>query len=249
MGTATGEIRSLAEFREIVLDGFGSVHFTQGPASTLAIKGDPDPARAPHAQVRDGVLYLGTGHSSGKFQILIRKHPLVFRVTGPYLDRITIKGVARATVAGLHAPRLNVEVDGAGDIRLQDLELEELRVRIGGAGKLDATGSADRQEIEITGTGSFSGTDLVGQRAAVSINGAGKANVNATDSLQISIGGVGSVTYLGDPVIQQSVGGLGRVKRAADTAPSAPLHVQPSPPPPPAAGSNGPDDLPIRRAT
>lgn len=214
MGTATGEIRSLAEFREIVLDGFGSVHFSQGPASTLGIEGDPDAAHAPDAEVRNGVLYLGTGHSSGKFQIVIRKHPLVFRVTGPHLDGITIKGAARATVTGLRTPNLDVMVEGAGDIHLQDIALEHLRVRIGGAGKLDATGTAQRQEIEITGAGSFAGADLIGTRATVTINGAGKAKVNATDSLHISIGGVGSVTYLGDPSVQQNVGGLGRVKRA-----------------------------------
>ncbi len=225
MDASTGPGRSPAEFREIVLDGFGSVHFQQSSVTSISVEGQAGSALPPGAEIRNGVLYIDSSGASNSFVFF--RHPAKYRVTGPHLERLTIEGAAKATVTGLHDRRLTVAVEGAGSVTLSGVALETLVVRIGGAGKISATGSAASQDIEISGTGSFNGDELPGQRAEVNIQGAGRARINVRDSLDVSIGGVGNVTYLGDPAVRQQIAGLGRVKRA-DGAPPPP----PPPPPP-----------------
>lgn len=221
-GTENTSANQTPAFRAIELDGIGTVEFRQGPEYSVTIDDGPhhgvnitigdEPESLFGASVRDGVLRLESGIGKGK--IVIRSNPPAFRVTGPHLERITIKGAAKAKILSLTSEALAVSVDGAGDILLTDLHLNRLHVRIGGAGKLSAIGKAREQEIEITGAGSYSGEHLLGSMGKISINGAGKATVSVADQLQIAIGGVGAVTYFGNPAIEQKVGGLGRVRRA-----------------------------------
>jgi hypothetical protein len=212
MASTTTEERPIGEFQAISLDGVGVVEYTQDDATTLKIEAEPEAMALISTEVVDGVLRIQTQLLTVKAIHL--KHPPVYTVTGPTLNALDLRGAGRAKIGRLKADQLVVTVDGVGDVRMTNQTLGTCRIKIAGAGHIQAAGIATVQEISITGTGSFSGDQFVGETAKVNIAGAGRAKVHATQDLAVDIGGVGSVTYVGDPRITPNVGGLGRVKKA-----------------------------------
>jgi putative autotransporter adhesin-like protein len=212
MASTTTEERQVGEFQAVSLDGVGVINFVQEDATSLKIEAEPEALPLITTEVKDGTLHIQTQLLTPK--VIHLKHPPVYTITSPTLNALDLRGAGRAKIGHLKADQLVITVDGAGDIRLTNQTLGACRIRIAGAGNVQAAGIATVQEIDITGTGNFSGDQFVGETVKVNIAGAGRAKVHATQDLAVDIGGVGSVTYIGDPRITPNVGGLGRVKRA-----------------------------------
>lgn len=212
MASTVTEERPVGDFHAISLDGIGSINYIQDDTTSLTIEAEPDAMALITTEVSDGTLHIQTKLLSVKAISL--KHPPTYSITSPNLEELDLRGAGRAKIGRLKADQLVVNVDGAGDVRLSNQTLGTCRIKISGAGNIQAAGIATVQEIAITGTGNFSGEQFVGETAKVNIAGAGRAKVHATQDLAVDIGGVGSVTYVGDPQITPNVGGLGRVKRA-----------------------------------
>ncbi len=205
--------QSIPPFQAIVLDGVGTVVFTQSADGSFSVSEDSQ-SDLLGVDVRDGTLYIGTGSRKGTIRIVNFKTLPDVRVSAPSLERLSISGAGKADISSLKTGHLEVSVDGAGAIRLGSVELDSCDVSIGGAGSVSGNGKAREQSISIVGTGNFSGDGLVGEAVSVSIAGAGRAKVHATRILTAEIGGVGQISYVGDPQVQSRITGLGRIKRA-----------------------------------
>jgi len=203
--------RTLPPFHAIVLDGVGSVVFTQSADATWSVTGN-DGQEMLDVDVREQTLHIDM--ASRTMRIVNFRTVPNLRVSAPDLTSLTISGAGKAEVTQLTTGHLEVSVDGAGTIRLGNVALDSCDVTIGGAGTVSATGTAREQSISIVGTGNFSGDTLVGETVNVNIAGAGRAKVHATRELVAEIGGVGQISYLGDPSVRSRVTGLGRIKRA-----------------------------------
>jgi hypothetical protein len=204
---------SVPPFTAIVLDGVGTVVFTQNTDGSYSIS-EGEHTEMLGSDVRNGTLYIGKGKTRGSFRIVNFKAMPDVRVSAPSLERLSISGAGKADISNLRTGHLEVAVDGAGSIRMGSVELDSCEVTIGGAGSVSANGTAREQSISIVGTGNFSGDQLVGQTVSVNIAGAGRAKVHATRELEAEIGGVGQISYVGDPSVRSRVTGLGRIKRA-----------------------------------
>jgi hypothetical protein len=112
----------------------------------------------------------------------------------------------------LKTKALESTLDGAGSIKLLDLQLDSLDARLSGVGSMQASGTAKTLTVQVDGVGSFDGEKLKTQDATVSLNGLGNANVWADDTLTASVNGLGSVNYSGSAEVTKSVNGLGTVK-------------------------------------
>lgn len=108
----------------------------------------------------------------------------------------------------------SVEIRGAGDITIEDLDGDELAIEIQGAGDIEIDGEVEHLELEIDGAGDIDARELKARHAVVEVNGAGDVKVHATESCDVTINGVGDVDVWGQPeTFHKTVHGIGDVDR------------------------------------
>jgi hypothetical protein len=109
-------------------------------------------------------------------------------------------------------------VQGSGDMILEGLDEERVRISIAGSGSVRATGRVDRVELSIAGSGDADLGGLSAEDVKVSIAGSGDAIVAPEDRLEVSIAGSGDVRLMTDPEdVTSSVFGSGRIIGPART--------------------------------
>ena len=119
---------------------------------------------------------------------------------------------------GLETGDLTVDISGAGNLSIKNLQADSVDASMSGLGNLELSGKADRQSVSLSGAGNYDGGDLESGSADVRLSGLGNATVWATESLNASISGAGSIGYYGDPDVDENVSGLGDVTRRQQIA-------------------------------
>ena len=113
-----------------------------------------------------------------------------------------------------------LDVTGAGKLRFNGFEQDEMDIKLTGAVKADGEVDAKTLNIELTGasfldisgSGKFMDADIVGasglraygyevEHCIVEAHGASSAKVNVTDILEINKGIASSVTHKGNPEV------------------------------------------------
>ena len=110
-------------------------------------------------------------------------------------------------------PELQIDYDGGGNLRANDLDAGFTRVSSEGVGNITLGGKADRVEIRSEGVGNVNASKLVSRSATVSSEGVGNVSCHASEYLKVRSDGIGSVTYYGKPgEADLSKNGIGRIK-------------------------------------
>lgn len=188
-GNVITENRELSGFTAVTLDGVGRLEIDQTGTESVGITAD------------DNILPYITTIVRGQELVISIEENTTFSVVTDLVYNVTVQ-----TIEGL-------ELNGAGEIDVTNLDGESWTVKLDGGGSITVSGEVTRQEVELNGLGIYNAEDLVSQVALVEQNGAGSAVVNVTDTLDVTIDGVGSVEYIGDPTVTQELNGLGSVRK------------------------------------
>ena len=197
-----------------------------GSSSNSTTEGSGVPA----AQARD-VAAFNSVELAGSNNLLIRvgeKQSIVVRADDNLLDRVTTevqsgKLVIANTPGGLEAktpmgvevsvPTLNaLMLTGSGNIVVNGIETESLKVTLPGSGTLTGSGTATRLEVTVGGSGTVQFTRLVANDVRAVVSGSGSIFITATKSLDASVSGSGAILYAGNPQdVTRSVTGTGAI--------------------------------------
>lgn len=104
------------------------------------------------------------------------------------------------------------QIHGSGDIELNDLELDELTLKVFGSGDIKADGEVGGLIAQINGSGDMDLASLEAQTADVKINGSGSLEINAEETLRARISGSGDISYRGSPTVDSKVSGSGDIE-------------------------------------
>ncbi|AFN75709.1 Hypothetical protein MROS_2479 [Melioribacter roseus P3M-2] len=112
-------------------------------------------------------------------------------------------------------PELNyIECSGANNMRVYNIETEDLDVELSGAGNIVMDGNVKTLHAEISGAGNIDAKSLKAENVYISVSGAASASVYASKYLNASVSGVGSIDYYGDPEkTKTNVSGIGSISR------------------------------------
>jgi hypothetical protein len=144
-----------------------------------------------------------TESSGGLLQINVRDRGIVIG-SDPLGD-----AQVEVTAAALEA----VQVEGSGDVLLDDLDARELELDLEGAADLEATGTVDDLTATIQGAGDADLSQLTVRTATVEAQGAADVALNVSEQLDVTVQGAGDVTYRGDPQVRSEVEGAGDLRR------------------------------------
>ncbi|MGH8559428.1 MAG: head GIN domain-containing protein [Methylococcales bacterium] len=172
-GVLGREHRTVGDFHEVVIHGGLDVDFTRDDDVSVSLSGDDNLLKVITTDVKLGVLHIGSKESYET------KIPLLATLTAPSLSAL--------------------EINGSGDVKLNDLKEKTLTLNLNGSGDVQADGSTDELSVRISGAGNMDAKQLTSDNAVIQIVGSGDMEVNVKDSLDVSIIGSGNVTYYGNP--------------------------------------------------
>ena len=192
-GTTTGsgdtatQVRSLAPFSRVDLDGDNNVVVRVGPRQSVIVHADRNLLARVTTRVRAGRLVIGT--TPGDFGA---RSPTYVEVRLPSLVGLTLRGNGNINVTGIDSARLAVALPGNGNIA--------------------ATGTADKLDVALGGEGTVRLQELIAGDAQAVLGGSGAIMLTATHRLAATISGEGTVLYGGDPPrVTQRVTGTGTI--------------------------------------
>lgn len=157
---------------------------------------------------------------------------LEFRITTPYVDKVTVRGSGDIFTTGLFNPKtfvasvrgsgnININqldnisttlsIHGSGDIVINDVLTNSVFAEISGSGNIYTSGSTRDQEITINGSGDIDNGRLYSKWTDVLMNGSGDCTIYVEDFLKARINGSGDVYVNGPATIDQAINGSGDV--------------------------------------
>ena len=166
----------LPSFSAIEAKGAVRIVFTQDSALSVRIRGNEKCIADYKFVVKNDELKVGPKDFSGS--VNKRTPAVTIFVAAPNLSEIAFYGVGQLDMPdAVVLPRsLEIELQGAGEVSIEDLTAEELDIQISGAGKCNiakATTAGDI-EIEVNGAGEVN-ANVFCQELSVELNGAGNA--------------------------------------------------------------------------
>ncbi|TXT26452.1 MAG: hypothetical protein FD131_4166 [Rhodocyclaceae bacterium] len=169
-----------------------------GRGITQIINGNGNTQVAGRDYFEGGSIRVGRNFGTviGKSEIIEqRSGPLGFRV------EVTLPNVA------------SLRISGAGTATYQDIDQEELRLDVSGAGTIEVGGKVNRLEAEVSGTGDVAAYLLSATHGRLRVSGAGNIKATATASVVARVSGVGKIKIAGNPPQRDTdVSGMGKVK-------------------------------------
>lgn len=213
-GIMVTETRDVEDFHAIEVDYPAEVIVTQGSSVSVEVEADDNLLPGLQTRVRNGTLEIFYRAEDRKW--VNPSEGVKIMIVVEDLDDVRIESAGDLTVDGVESEKLRISVSGAGNLELTDISIKELSVHLSGAGNVYASGDADEFELGISGFGNFNGKDLHTKTASVAMSGAGSATVWVDDELDADISGAGSVNYYGSPDVTKRVSGVGSVSRSGD---------------------------------
>ncbi len=107
---------------------------------------------------------------------------------------------------------VELEVMGAVDGELSNIDSEELEIDVRGAADVEIEGTCGKLLLDVRGAGDIDADDLKCADVEVDVKGAGSASVYASESIDARVAGVASISVYGDPKdVRKHSGGLSSI--------------------------------------
>jgi hypothetical protein len=160
-------------------------------------------------KVKDGKLVI----SADRDVNLSTDKRLKATIVLPSLTGLDVVGSSEVMVGGtITGTAFKAELDGSGEITIEQVQLEALAIDINGSGKVAVNaGNTNRARYEISGSGKVFALELVHAAADIDIAGSGYVELTATQKLDVAIAGSGDVKYKGGASVNKDIAGSGSV--------------------------------------
>lgn len=200
------------EFSAIDVTTVGDIYYTQSSdgKSSLQIYGPNNFVELIQVSVKGNTLVV----TMDKHKRIKSASKLKITISSPDLNRINFKGVGNIHIEEKFITGiLDIESKGVGDIKIQDLNCQNLTVSSMGVGNVKLKGKAENATLYSKGVGNVEATELEAAHVKASSNGVGNISCNAVQSLDAAVKGVGSINYKGSPTEKTfSKNGIGSIK-------------------------------------
>ena len=149
-GRVVTQQRAVGNFTRVELRGSTNLEVRLGAAPSLAVRADDNILQQVTNRIENGTLIIDT---RGSFRT--RTSPKAF-VTVPNIDYLGSRGSGDADIAGVANRRLELALQGSGNIKATG-RTEEVKVALKGSGNIDTRGlRAGSADVSLTGSGNVS---------------------------------------------------------------------------------------------
>lgn len=188
-GVVKTETREVGAFDRVQLDLIGKLYIDRDGKESVTLTADDNILPYIKTEVRGGTLMLRTEDNVS----LMNVNDLTYRVSARNLN--------------------GLEINGAADVVVTNVDTESFDVNVNGAAKVTSSGKAAAQNLTVSGAGSYNAPSLETRRTTINHSGLGLAVVRVSDELDVRINGAGSVEYIGNPKVSKSINGVGSIRQ------------------------------------
>ncbi len=187
-GRATSETRPVSGFTGVDFQTTGEVIITQGAADSVVVQADDNLLRLLRTEVVGSQLRI----SQPSNVKISTRNPIRFIITMRAIE--------------------NVALSGTGEIKIDGLDSDLVKLDLSGTGALTAHGKAKTVQVSLSGTGFIRCDELEADSVVARHSGNGEITVRARHALDANMTGVGAINYCGDPArITRTITGHGMI--------------------------------------
>ena len=200
--------REVGKFNNVVLKGSGDIQISQGDVYSVSIETDDNIMDLIKTETNQTSLIIYSEEN-------IDPTKLIIRITTPDIKGFKIEGSGDIeNKTPIKTSDLILRIDGAGDIKLKNIEAIKVSAKISGSGDILVSGKTNLARISIFGSGDINFSELESDIVKAEIAGSGDCKVWAKDELDIRISGSGDFQYKGEPkVFKTKTTGSGSISK------------------------------------
>ncbi len=178
-------------FTAVVVDGGWTLTVVKGTTPDVTVSAPSDVLS--DLVVENGATGLHLGFSHGADII---RGSMTARIQTPALENVTLNGGVKAAINGFESDRLEITINGAGDVTGRSDSIGTLVIHAAGAANIDlSSSSTTNAEVYVDGAGNIT-LNMKGGTLGGRISGLGKVDYYGTVSEQtIAVAGLGSVKH------------------------------------------------------
>jgi hypothetical protein len=207
-------VREVPAFTRLSLSTSARLVLRQGSPQRVEVEASAADQQWVETTVKNDRLRIGTKKDASVVPWHKFEGPVVIYVTMPNVTGLSVDGSGDMKAeTDLKANKLDVAVNGSGQMELPGVQASELETAVNGSGNLLLGGNCPRHETIINGSGAVKAGKLRTERTEVSIHGSGDAYVFATKAVQASLVGSGDVFVAGGAEVNSSSVGSGKVHK------------------------------------
>lgn len=169
------QTRKVEAFHAIDISAIGEIIFTQADRYSLRIEGKEKSVNRTTTSVSgDGTLHIGFTGKSGRGN----NNGVAIHLSAPSLDGIEFRGVGSFRCEGdlkLDGD-LNIDIDGVGEVVIDDLACRNLNIDLDGVGEAELTVNCDHVDASMHGVGSVT---LRGNARSANLSRGGIGELNS----------------------------------------------------------------------
>jgi hypothetical protein len=203
------QVRALGVFHAVRVRGPIDLMLRQGDRDAAAVHTDDNIASLIRTEIVDGELQIEPLPGAA----FRTKHAIGVTLDARHIDRLDLEGMGDVLCAQLDADGLDIQANGAGQVRFDDLQAKRLGMTVEGARRVSLSGKVDSQQYTVNGAARIDANELVGQTGQITLNGTADVSVWINRRLDVTIEGAGRVQYRGMAQVTSTIHGIGVVEQ------------------------------------
>jgi len=207
---------AVADFERVVVEGPYIVRLVAGPPSSARASGSQAALDRVTIDVSGRTLRIRRTRSSWGGNPGAQEGPVTVDLATRTVRSVRLIGPARLDADRVEGLRVDLIVEGSGQLRAANVEADNLSLGLAGSGRLEVAGSAETLNADIQGTGDVEASALRVENAAITTTTTGTVAVWAERSANVNALGLGEVTILGSPACTVRGANAGLVRCGTD---------------------------------
>lgn len=207
-----------ADVVHVESDSSIDVIIRQGDTPNLVVSAEKQLLPSIHTRIEGSTLYIDRAEKTTIYIGIVYQRPITVEVTLPKLEHVTLRGNGDVGVRGFKAPKLDLELlgsgdmkvdvdvqtiqarlDGSGDFNLTVRESDAIDINADGSGQVELSGRTKTLTVSLDGSGDLDAEQLESEKVRINSHGTGEMTVNAKKAIDASLYGSGDLTVTGRP--------------------------------------------------
>ncbi|HEX8640455.1 MAG TPA: head GIN domain-containing protein [Allosphingosinicella sp.] len=189
----------VTDFDRVVVEGPYIVRLTAGTSSSARARGTQAALDRATIEVSGTTLRIRRNRAYWGGNPGAPEGPLEIDLTTRSVRSARLIGPARFEVDRVEGLRVDLIVEGSGELRATNVRADNLSLGLAGAGRLEVAGTAEALTADIQGTGDVDASALRAENANITTTTTGSVAATVTEEARVTALGLGEVTILGRP--------------------------------------------------
>lgn len=213
-GPACGADRryAIADFDRVIVEGPYAVTLAVGQPSSAIARGSAQALEAVTVDVQGTTLRVRRNPSAWGGTPGKAPPPATITLTTRNLRSVRVIGTGTLDLSGGRGLRLDLSVEGSGQLRARALAADTLSLGLRGSGSLELAGNVKAITADLQGSGSVNGTALTAETATIFAATSGNITLSARRSAKVTAHGIGETVIAGGPACTISGPAAGQVR-------------------------------------